>query len=172
MNQPTVIRADAVEEAIRRHTGRRHCLLVGRGTTAIHLALRAVERSSGRGEIILPTIGCASIAQTVWYAGFRPIFADADLDTFTISVESVERKLTADTKAIMPVHIFGHAAPMARITALAAERDVFVIEDAAQAAGGVCDGQPMGAHGDFSVLSFSGGKIIRADAGGAPSHRR
>jgi len=90
-----------------------------------------------------------------------------DRDTFTISVESIEGKLTADTKAIMPVHIFGHAAPMARITALAAERNVIVIEDAAQAAGGVCDGQPMGGHGDFSILSFGGDKIIRAGAGGA-----
>src|SRR5207248_9799851 len=145
----TVSRAEAVEEAIARNTGRKHCLLVGRGTTAIHLALRAIEASTGRGEVILPTIACASIAQVVLYAGFRPVFAEVDLDTLAISVESVESKLTAQTKAIMPVHIFGHAAPMAAITALAAERNVFVIEDAAQAAGGWCDGRPMGGQGDF-----------------------
>jgi perosamine synthetase len=144
-----MIRTEAVEEAISRQTGRKHCLLVGRGTTAIHLALRAIEASIGRGEVILPTIACESIAQVVWYAGFQPAFADVDLDTFTISVESVERKLSADTKAVMPVHIFGHAAPMAQITALAAARDVFVIEDAAQAAGGMCDGRPMGGRAIF-----------------------
>ena len=156
-----------VQLAVRRQTGREHCLLVGRGTTAIYLALKAVETAVGAGEVVLPTIGCASIAQIVLYAGFRPIFADVEPESFTLDVEAFRRAVTSRTKCVMPIHLYGHAARMRQITEVAREKGVFVIEDAAQALGGMCDGRPIGAHGDFSILSFSGDKILNAGGGGA-----
>ena len=104
------IRTETVEEAICRHTGREHCFLVGRGTTAIFLGLKAVEKGAGLGEVVLPTIACAAVAQMVLYAGFTPIFADVEPESFTLDVESFQRTITSRTKAVIPVHVFGHAA--------------------------------------------------------------
>jgi dTDP-4-amino-4,6-dideoxygalactose transaminase len=159
--------AEQIKGTISRYLGREYCFLVGRGTTAIHLALKAVERRTGLGEVILPTICCPSLAQTVIYAGFKPVFADVSANTFALDLVSFRDRITADTKAVLPVHIFGYAAPMAEIGDLARERGIFVIEDAAQSLGGNCDGKKMGSHGDFSILSFGGDKILNAGGGGA-----
>jgi dTDP-4-amino-4,6-dideoxygalactose transaminase len=158
---------EQVRDTICRYLGREYCFLVGRGTTAIHLALKAVARQAGPGEVILPTVCCPSLAQMVIYAGFKPVFADVSADTFALDADSFRAKITADTKAVLPVHIFGYAAAMSEICDLARERGIFVIEDAAQSLGGNCDGKKMGSHGDFSILSFGGEKILDAGAGGA-----
>ena len=158
---------EQVRDTICRYLGREYCFLVGRGTTAIHLALKAVERQSGLGEVILPTVCCPSLAQMVIYAGFKPVFADVSAETFALDPTSFRAKITLDTKAVLPVHIFGYAAPMTEICDLARERGIFVIEDAAQSLGGNCNGKKMGSHGDFSILSFGGEKILDAGAGGA-----
>ncbi len=156
-----------INETISRYLGRESSFLVGRGTTAIHLALKAVARRAGLGEVILPTICCPSLAQMVIYAGFKPVFADVSADTFALDLNSFRDRITAETKAVLPVHIFGYGAPLAEICSLARERGIFVIEDAAQSLGGNCDGKKMGSHGDFSILSFGGDKILNAGAGGA-----
>lgn len=156
-----------VKEVICRYVGRERCFLVGRGTTAIHLALKAIERLVGAGEVVLPTIACPSLAQVALSAGFKPVFADVRADNFTLDADSFREQITERTRAVLPVHIFGYAAPMSDICAVARARGVFVIEDAAQSLGGSCDGKKMGAHGDFSILSFGGGKILDASAGGA-----
>jgi dTDP-4-amino-4,6-dideoxygalactose transaminase len=158
---------ERLEAVVCSHTGRKHCVLVGRGTTAIYLALRAIERRAGTGEVILPTICCASIAQMVLYAGFTPVFADVELDSLTLDVESFRARLTSSTRAVLPIHIFGYAARMTEISATAGEHGIAVIEDAAQSVGGVCDGRPMGSHGEMSVLSFGGAKVLEAGGGGA-----
>ena len=159
--------AEQVKGTICRYLGREYCFLVGRGTTAIHLALKAVERQSGLGELILPTVCCPSLAQMVIYAGFKPVFADVTAITFALDADSFRARITADTKAVLPVHIFGYAAPMAEICDLAREHGIFVIEDAAQSLGGNCDGKKMGSYGEFSILSFGGDKILNAGGGGA-----
>jgi dTDP-4-amino-4,6-dideoxygalactose transaminase len=158
---------ETVEEIICQQTGRKHCFLVGRGTTAIHLALKAVERRVGLGEVILPTVSCASIAQIALYAGFKPVFADVGRDTFTLDADALRGKISRETRAVLPIHVFGHAAPMDPICELAAEHGFLVIEDAAQSIGGNYGGRKMGGLGDFSILSFGGEKIINAGAGGA-----
>jgi dTDP-4-amino-4,6-dideoxygalactose transaminase len=154
-------------DTIRQYLGREFVFLVGRGTTAIHLALKAIAHRNGLGEVILPTICCPSLAQMVMYAGFKPVFADVSADNFTLDPNSFREQVTAKTKAVLPVHIFGYAAPMAEICGVARERGIFVIEDAAQSLGGNCDGKKMGNHGDFSILSFGGDKILNAGGGGA-----
>lgn len=158
---------ETVEEIICQQTGRKMCFLVGRGTTAIYLALKAVEKRVGLGEVILPTIGCASITQMALYAGFKPVFADVGRETFTLDADSLRSKISKETKAVLPIHVFGYAAPMAEICGIAQEHGLLVIEDAAQSIGGSCDGVPMGGFGDFSILSFGGEKIINAGGGGA-----
>lgn len=156
-----------VEELICQKTGRNHCLLVGHGSTALFLALKLIGAQRGCGEVILPTVACASLAQVILYAGFEPVFADVTRENFTLDVRSFEAAITNKTRAVIPIHIFGHTAAMDEILRISAGRELFVIEDAAQSVGGRYQGRPHGSFGHFSILSFGGAKIIAAGAGGA-----
>jgi dTDP-4-amino-4,6-dideoxygalactose transaminase len=157
----------AVEESICELTNRKHCMLVGHGSTAVFLALKVIEQRVGRGEVILPTISCPSLAQVTCYAGFKPIFADVNSTDFTLDVDSFQSKINGQTRAVIPIHIFGHSAAMSEIIEAANKARVFVIEDAAQSFGGKYHGLPHGSFGQFSILSFGGSKIISAGSGGA-----
>lgn len=156
----------AAERAIREYFGRRHAFLVGRGTTAIHLALQAIAERSGTGEVIIPTVSCASVAQIVGFAGFSVVFADIDLDSFTLSPESVAAKLSPRTRAILPIHLFGYPAKMDALRELARPRGIFLIEDACHALGGSLGGRRLGSLGDFGVFSFGGTKALNIGGGG------
>lgn len=147
--------------------GRRHCYLVGRGATAIYLALRALPVN--RGKVVLPAIVCPSPANAVLYAGLEPVFCDINLDDYNMDIASLERLLAMhdDVVAIMPVHLYGHPADMEGIQRVASQHNLFVIEDAAQALGAEYGGRPVGAFGDLSVLSFGHTKILDVGWGGA-----
>jgi len=146
---------------------RKHAFLAGRGTTAIWLALRAIKKAGGGGEIILPTLGCASLTQIVLQAGFRPVFADVDPVEFTLAPSSFESKITTETRGVLAVHLFGHPARMKEICEIADRHGIFVVEDAAQSIGGTWAGKKMGSWGHFSIFSFGGQKIVNAGTGGA-----
>ena len=162
-----VTQREHIQDLLCTYLNRKHCFLVRRGTTAIYLALKFIERKKGRGEVILPTMACASLAQIVLYAGFKPVFADITPSGFVIDAGSVQSLITSHTRAILPVHLFGHAAQMDDIIALAMAHELYVIEDAAQALGGSYRGRKLGGLGNFSVLSFGGTKIVSAGGGGA-----
>jgi dTDP-4-amino-4,6-dideoxygalactose transaminase len=147
--------------------GRRHVVLTGHGTTAMYLALKAIEARSGRGEVLVPSVGCASIAQIIEYSGFKPRFVDINLDDYTLDCDALDRAITTCARAIMPVHLFGHAADMNRVMKIARQHELPVIEDAAQSLGGQYGGAKLGAIGDFGILSFGGSKIVSAGGGGA-----
>jgi dTDP-4-amino-4,6-dideoxygalactose transaminase len=162
-----MIPVQTVEELICEQAGRKHCVLVGHGSTAVYLALKLIEMRSGPGEVILPTISCTSLAQVTHYAGFKPVFADVNPEDFTLDIRSFESRINEQTRAVMPIHIFGHSAAMDEITRISSERGLFVLEDAAQSLGGTYRGQAHGSFGDFSIFSFGGTKIISAGGGGA-----
>jgi dTDP-4-amino-4,6-dideoxygalactose transaminase len=147
--------------------GRRHCVAVGRGATALYLALRALGRPSGK--VVLPAVVCPSPASVTLYAGLEPVFCDISLDDFNLDPASLVRVLDRhpDAVAVMPVHLYGQAAPMETITAIARARGLAVIEDAAQAVGGSCQGRPLGSFGDISILSFGHTKTLDTGWGGA-----
>lgn len=147
--------------------GRRHCCLVGRGATAIYLALRALPVN--RGKVVLPAIMCPSPANAVLYAGLEPVFCEISPDDYNMDIASLERLLEMydDVVAIMPVHLYGHPADMEGIQRIASQRRLFVVEDAAQALGAEYGGRPVGSFGDFSILSFGHTKILDAGWGGA-----
>lgn len=158
---------NALEQLLSRQFGSPHAVLTGHGSTAIYLALKAVEAEAGRGEVLVSSIGCASIAQIIEYAGFTPRFVDINLDDFTLDCDALARAVTPAARAILPVHLFGHAADMDRIMDIARRHGLAVIEDAAQSVGGEYGGAKLGAIGDFGILSFGGTKIISAGGGGA-----
>lgn len=106
------------------------------------------------GDVILPAFTFFATAGAVWNAGFRPVFCDVDPETFNVTREGVEAVWTEATRAVIPVHLFGQMAPMEEITALAANRDAVVIEDAAQAIGAHRNGRSAGTVGDCGAFSF------------------
>lgn len=148
-------------------TERSQCLITPRGAAAIYVACRIIGEQTGFGEVVIPAIGCLSIPQAVALAGHRPVFTDVDRVTGCMCPEDLLRRLTADTKAVLPVHIFGHAAEMVRISAITESRQIAVIEDACHGLGGVANGRKIGSWGMFSVASFGATKTLGGLGGGA-----
>jgi dTDP-4-amino-4,6-dideoxygalactose transaminase len=165
------MKTDQTMRALERHVaalvGRRHCVLVGSGASAIYVALRALSRSAGK--VIVPATACPAVPNAVLYAGFEPLFCDVSLESFNLCPAALKRLLgeNPEVAAVIPVHLYGQPAPMGEILRISTARSVPVIEDAAQALGGSLAGRPLGTFGDVSILSFGRTKIVDAGGGGA-----
>lgn len=144
---------EALERELAALAGVRHAIGVASGTDALRLALTAVGVGPG-DEVITPAFSFVASASTIVMVGATPVFVDIDPETYALAVDAVERALTRRTRAIIPVHLYGHPAPMDRITALARDRGLAVVEDAAQAVGAASDRRAVGAWGDAACLSF------------------
>jgi dTDP-4-amino-4,6-dideoxygalactose transaminase len=157
----------AFEAEFAAFSGSSHCVGVGNGTDAIEFALRAAALPAG-SEVVLPANTFVATAEAVVRAGLRPVLADADPDYLLLDPALAIKALTADTAAVLPVHLFGQLAPMAALTEACAERDIAVFEDAAQAHGATQQGRGIGAFGAAAAVSFYPGKNLGAygDAGG------
>lgn len=154
------------ENAFAEFCDARHAVVTNNGTTALHLALVALGIGAG-DEVIVPALTYVASANAVKYCGATPVFADSDPVTMTIDPADAATKITARTKAIMPVHLYGHPADMEQIKALAARHGIAVVEDAAEAHGALCNDRKVGGLGDCGVFSFFGNKIITTGEGGA-----
>lgn len=139
---------------------------VSSGTAALELALRAVDVGPG-DEVITTAHTFIATAEAVWQVGARPVFVDIDPERYTIDPAAVEAAITPRTKALLPVHLYGQAAAMKALVAIADRHDLWLIEDAAQAHGAECDGTRCGSLGDLACFSFYPGKNLGAygDAG-------
>ena len=135
------------------------------GTVALHLALTTLGIGPD-DEVILPSLTFIATANVVRYTGAKVVFADSEEKTWTIDVADIRRKVTARTKAIIPVHLYGHPADMRAIMALAKEKGLYVIEDAAEAHGAMAYGKRVGSFGNINAFSFYGNKIITTGEGG------
>jgi dTDP-4-amino-4,6-dideoxygalactose transaminase len=157
---------EALERDLAALAGVRHGIGVASGTDALRLALLAVGVKPG-DEVITPAFSFVASSSTILMVGATPVFADIDPDTYTIDERAIERVLTARTRAIVPVHLYGHPAPMDRIGALARAHGLAVVEDAAQAVGAAYADRPVGQWGDAAILSFYPTKNLGAcgDAG-------
>jgi dTDP-4-amino-4,6-dideoxygalactose transaminase len=143
----------------------RHCVAVNSGTSALLLALHALDLGPG-DEVIVPSFTFAATANAVRLAGATPVFADIDPDTYCLDPGAVAAAIGPNTAAIMPVHLYGHPAGMTRISALAARHSLAIVEDAAQAHGSALHGVPVGALGDLACFSFYPTKNMHALEGG------
>ncbi len=157
---------EALEAEVAALCGVRHGVGVASGTDALHLALRALGVGPG-DEVITPAFSFVASASAVLHAGARPVIVDIDLRTFTLDPAQVERAVTPRTKAVLPVHLYGHPADMEALGALARRHRVALVEDAAQAIGASYAGRPVGSFGDLACLSFYPTKNLGAcgDAG-------
>jgi dTDP-4-amino-4,6-dideoxygalactose transaminase len=151
----------AFEEDFARYAGTKHTIGVNSGTSALHLALLAGGIGPGDEVITVPFTFVATIA-AVLYTGARPVFVDIDPVTYTIDVNRIESAITSRTKAIVPVHLYGQAADMDPILAVARKYNLLIIEDACQAHGAEYKGRQVGGIGDMGCFSFYPGKNLGA----------
>ncbi len=141
------------EQAFARYTGTAHCVACNSGTDALYLALRALEIGPG-DAVIVPPFTFIATAEVVSAVGATPVFVDIDLETFNLDLGQVEAALTPQTRAIIPVHLFGRPLDMTALGALAAAHDLTIIEDCAQATGAQWGDRRVGSFGRIGCFSF------------------
>ena len=129
------------------------------GTSALHLALLAVGIQEG-DEVIVPNLTFIATANAVRYCNATPVFVDSEPLTWNINVKKIEEEITDKTKAIIPVHIYGHPCKMDEIIKLAEKYQLSVIEDCAEALGAEYKNKRVGSIGDIGTFSFYPNKII------------
>ncbi len=153
------------EERFADFVGTEDAVACSSGTSAIHLALSAMNIGEG-DEVIVPSFTWVASANAVVYCGGTPVLCDIDLDTFNIDIEALEAAITPRTKAILPVHLFGQSAPMGAVMKLAELHNLGVVEDAACAFGAQWRERHLGTIGDFGTFSFHPRKAITTGEGG------
>lgn len=164
-----------LEETLANYVGAEHCISVSSGTHSLEIALRALGVGPG-DEVITPTFSWISSAEVVMLVGATPVFVDIDPDTYLADINHIERAITENTKAIIPVSLFGQMPDLEAISTLAAKHDITVIEDAAQSFGASQKGvkscgasmigstsffpaKPLGCYGDGGALFTSDAAI-------------
>lgn len=143
----------------------KYAVAVSNCTTALHLALIACGIGAG-DEVIVPAFTWIATANVVEYIGAKPVFVDIEIDTFNIDCSKIEAKITAKTKAIIPVHLFGLCADMDAVNSIAEKYNLKVVEDAACASGALYKNKFAGSLGDVACFSFHPRKVITTGEGG------
>ena len=151
----------AFESEFAGYVGAEHGVAVNSGTSALHLALLAAGVGRGDEVITVPFTFVATVA-AICYTGAHPVFVDIDPKSFTMDTTQLEAAITPRTKAILPVHLYGHSADMDPILAIARKHGLMVIEDAAQAHGAEYKGKRVGSLGTLGCFSFYPGKNLGA----------
>ncbi|MBI4342974.1 MAG: DegT/DnrJ/EryC1/StrS family aminotransferase [Candidatus Omnitrophica bacterium] len=164
---------DALERELAAYCGTRHAVALASGTDALELSLRALGIGPG-DEVVTTVFSFFATAEAIIAAGATPVFADIEPQSYTLDPEAAARAVTRRTKAIIPVHLYGHPCDMGRIAALARHRRLQVIEDCAQAIGATWRGRRVGGFGAAGCLSFypsknlggygDGGMVVTNDA--------
>ena len=153
-------------ENIKNFTGSKYAVLAPNGTLGLFLALLAIDLPRG-SEIIIPSFTFFASASSAVFAGLTPVFADVDINSFNIDFGKIEECITEKTKAIMPVHVYGHSCRIDRVMEIAKKYNLIVIEDAAQGFGVFYKNRHVGTYGDISMISFFADKTITTGEGAA-----
>ena len=149
----------AFEKECAEYIGVKHAIGVANGTDSLYLSLRALGIGPGDEVITTPFTFFAS-AETIDMVGATPVFADILPDSFCLDPASIRKKITSKTKAILPVHIFGHPSDMGEVMQIAKQHKLAVIEDCAQAFGAISGGKVVGSIGDTGSFSFYPTKVL------------
>ncbi|HIL24223.1 MAG TPA: DegT/DnrJ/EryC1/StrS family aminotransferase, partial [Verrucomicrobia bacterium] len=153
------------EEAFANYIGVKHAVSLPSCTSGLHLALAALGIGPG-DEVIVPDLTWIASAAPISYVGATPVFADMDENTWCLCAESVRACITENTKAILPVDLYGGVPDYTALQAIADEHGLKIIEDAAEAIGSEFDGRKAGALGDVAAFSFHGSKTFTTGEGG------
>lgn len=152
------------EDGFREKVGSRHAYAVSSGTAALHTAYLSILKP--QDEVIVPAFTFFATASTVVHSGGMPVFSDIDPETFLIEPEDVKMKITARTRAIAPVHLFGNAADMDSLADLAEDHGLFIVSDSAQAHGTEYRGRDVGSFDTLNCFSFYPTKSMTTGEGG------
>jgi perosamine synthetase len=155
-----------VEAELKDFFGVRHAFLMSSGKSALTLILTALKRRSDRREVVVPAYTCFSVPAAVTRAGLDVRVCDVDPETFDFDAGALDRTITERTLCVVPTHLFGLPADVARVAALCARRGAFVVEDAAQAMGGRYQDRWLGTLADVGFFSLARGKTITCGSGG------
>jgi len=156
---------DKFEALGKKYFQRKFSLSCTSGTTALHLALLALEIGPG-DEVIVPVLTFAATAAVVVHCGAKPVFVDCNKDDWTLDIEELDKKLTKKTKAVIAVDLYGMPCDYDYLINWCKKNKIFLIEDAAEAHGAYYNGKPVGSFGDISCFSFYGNKILTTGEGG------
>jgi perosamine synthetase len=157
-------KVEEFEQAFSEYTGCDYGVAVNSGTAALHVALLA--HGIGKGdEVITSPFSFIATANSILYTGAKPVFADIESDTYNIDPEKIQEKITPKTRAILPVHLYGHPADMKAIMEIAEDNKLIVIEDACQSHGAECLGKRVGSFGT-GAFSFYPTKNMTTSEGG------
>jgi perosamine synthetase len=157
--------AQQFEKEFAHHCGSKHAVVVSNGTTALFLALKALDIKPG-DEVILPSLTFAACSNVIVQTGATPIFAEVEDKTFGITAKSIMGKITPRTKAIMPVNLYGQSCNMSEIMKIAKDHNLKVIEDSSQTIGALHRGKKSGSRGDIGSFSFHPSKNMTTGEGG------
>ena len=159
-------RVQEFETILKTYMNVKHVIAVNSGTSALHASLLSIGIKQG-DEVILPSFTFVATANSVMAAGATPIFADINKQDYTIDVVDIEKKINKNTKAIIPVHLYGHPSNMNEINSIAREHSLYVIEDACQSLGSTYFQKQTGTLSDIGCFSFYASKVITTGEGGA-----
>jgi len=158
-------KTEAFEKQFREYIGSKYTLGVNSATAGLHLALLGLGIGPGDEVITTPLTFCSTV-NVILHSGAKPVFADVNINDWNIDPKEIEKKITKNTKAILPVHLHGRPCKMDEIMKLAKKHKLFVIEDAAHAVEAVYKGKKIGNIGDISVFSFYVTKNLATGEGG------
>ena len=153
------------EKSVRSFVKAKYAISVNSGTAALQAALYALDIKKG-DEVIVPSFTFVASANAIASTGAKPVFADILKENFTIDPESITKKITRKTKAIIPVHLYGHISSLDRIKEIAKKHNLSVVEDAAQSLGSTFKGKQTGTFFQLGCYSLYPGKVITSGEGG------
>ncbi len=153
------------ERLVSEYVGVKHALTVSSGTAALHLLVRALGLGPG-DEVLVPSFTFAASVNAILYEGATPVFVDVEPDTYNLDPQDVAQKVTARTKAIMAVDVFGHPAEWDALTRIAQQHALRVIDDSCEALGAAYQGRKLGSFGDAAAFAFYPNKQMTVGEGG------
>ena len=157
---------DKFEKSLSNYFDRKYVSTVSNGSSALDLALKSIDLNDG-DEVIVPSFTIISCLAAIIRAGGKPIFCDVDINSWNMRLSDVEKVITDKTRAILMVHTYGLVAEAKKISQFCNEKNLILIEDAAEAHGQIIDGQKCGSFGIVSTLSFYANKHVTSGEGGA-----
>ena len=156
---------DEFEKEFSNYHNMPHALAVSNGTVALSLALEALGIGKD-DEVIVPDLTFAASINAIIHSGATPVLVDVNLETWTLDVRQFEKAISPKTKAVMPVHLYGHPSEMDEIVEIAKKNKLFIVEDCAEALGSKINNKIIGTFGDANCFSFFGNKTITTGEGG------
>lgn len=158
-------KVDELEKSFAQYCGAKHGVAVNSGTAALHIALASIGLKAG-DEVITTPLSCVATTDPILYLNAKPVFVDVDPETLNIDPALVQKRITPKTKAILPVHLFGHPVDLDPLMEVAEKHGLPIIEDAAEAHGAKYKGKRVGSFGRISCFSFYADKAITTVEGG------